>query len=220
MIPIEAMIMEKTSNVNDIWDARANEMAVSDLPEEGMNQRLGTMQGLERRNGGEMPRDIKEIGHRVIKDPPLNVVLYRPEIPSNTGNIARLCGATEIRLHLIHPLGFRVDDKHLKRAGLDYWYEVDIQHHEGFEGFLNRKEGNGQGNLIAFSKHASLDYTKARVNHGDYLLFGQETLGLPSDIRNTYPCYRIPIWGAVRSLNLSTSVGIVVYHYLHQLGRF
>lgn len=170
--------------------------------------------------GKSMTRDITKMEHRTIENPPLNVVLYQPEIPSNTGNIARLCGAAEIRLHLIHPLGFEVDDKHLKRAGLDYWHEVDIRHHESFEDFLRSREREGQANLIAFSKYAAQDYTKAKVSSGDYLLFGQETLGLPSDIRNTYPCYKIPIWGTVRSLNLSTSVGIVVYHYLHQLGRF
>jgi tRNA (cytidine/uridine-2'-O-)-methyltransferase len=167
-----------------------------------------------------MSRDITKIKHRIIKNPPFNVVLYQPEIPSNTGSIARLCAAAEIRLHLIHPLGFRADDKHLKRAGLDYWYEVDIRHHESFEAFLESMEKGKKANLIAFSKHASLSYTKAKVSHGDYLLFGQETRGLPSGIRNRYSCYKIPIWGAVRSLNLSTSVGIVVYHYLHQLGRF
>jgi tRNA (cytidine/uridine-2'-O-)-methyltransferase len=167
-----------------------------------------------------MGKNITKIEHRIIENPPLNVVLYQPEIPANTGNVARLCGATQIRLHLVHPLGFRVDDKHLKRAGLDYWHEVDIRHHESFEVFLQRRKELGQANLVAFSKHASQDYPKAEVRFGDYLLFGQETHGLPPDIRNSYPCYKIPIWGAVRSLNLSTSVGIVVYHFLHQLGRF
>ena len=167
-----------------------------------------------------MNRDITKIEHRTVENPPLNVVLYQPEIPANTGNIARLCGATQIRLHLVYPLGFRVDDKHLKRAGLDYWREVDISHHESFEAFLERRKKMGQGNLIAFSRHASQAYPSAEVGFGDYLLFGQETLGLPLEMRNSYPCYKIPIWGAVRSLNLSTSVGIVVYHFLHQLGRF
>lgn len=167
-----------------------------------------------------MNRDITKIGHRIIENPPLNVVLYQPEIPANTGNVARLCGATQIRLHLVYPLGFRVDDKHLKRAGLDYWREVDIRHHESFEAFLERRKKMGQGNLIAFSRHASQAYPSAEVGFGDYLLFGQETLGLPLEIRNSYPCYKIPIWGAVRSLNLSTTVGIVVYHFLQQLGRF
>lgn len=146
------------------------------------------------------------------------MVLYQPEIPANTGNIARLCAAAQLALHLIHPLGFRVDDKHLKRAGLDYWYEVDVRHHSSLEAFLEDMKGNG--NLIAFSRHAPVAYTKAEVNHGDYLLFGPETLGLPWEIRERYPCYAIPIWGNVRSLNLSTSVGIVTYHYLYKLGRF
>jgi len=167
-----------------------------------------------------MVRDITKQGHKKIRDPVLNVVLYQPEIPPNTGNIARLCGAAEIQLHLIHPLGFQVDDKHLTRAGLDYWYEVDIRHHDSFEDFLKNREGYGKIKLIAYSKNAPYDYTKATVGHGDYLLFGQETLGLPSHIRTTYPCYKIPIWGRVRSLNLSTTVGIVVYHYLHRMGRF
>jgi tRNA (cytidine/uridine-2'-O-)-methyltransferase len=176
--------------------------------------------GLKSGHGRKMPRDITKMEHRIIEDPFLNVVLHRPELPSNTGNIARLCAAAEVRMHLIHPLGFKVDDKHLKRAGLDYWHEVDVRHHDSFEEFLAQREKEGEGDLIAFSKYASKDYTEARVNRGDYLVFGQETLGLPPEIRSRYPCYKIPIWGAVRSLNLSTSVGIVVYHCLHELGRF
>jgi tRNA (cytidine/uridine-2'-O-)-methyltransferase len=165
-----------------------------------------------------MPRNIKNINHRVLENPAFNVVLYQPEIPSNTGNIARLCGAAEIRLHLIHPLGFKVDNKHLKRAGLDYWHEVDVLHHASFEAFLEHVDEKNQ--VIGFSRHASDLYVEARVRIGDYLLFGQETKGLPSRIREKYPCYAVPIWGRVRSLNLSTTVGIVTYHYLHQTGRF
>jgi tRNA (cytidine/uridine-2'-O-)-methyltransferase len=165
-----------------------------------------------------MTSDITKIKHRIINNPYLQVVLYQPEIPANTGNIARLCGAAEIRLHLIHPLGFRVDDKHLKRAGLDYWQEVDIRHHESFESFL--KSRYEKRNLLLFSRHAPRVYTEGKVSRGDYLLFGRETLGLPSHIRKAYPCYAIPIWGKVRSLNLSTTVGIVAYHCLHQMGRF
>jgi tRNA (cytidine/uridine-2'-O-)-methyltransferase len=165
-----------------------------------------------------MTRDITEIRHRIIENPHLHVVLYQPEIPANTGNIARLCGAAEVRLHLVHPLGFKVDDKHLKRAGLDYWQEVDIRHHPSFESFLSDMDAGK--NLFAFSRHASEPYTNAQAGKGDYLLFGPETRGLPSHIRHTYPCYAIPIWGNVRSLNLSTTVGIVTYHYLHQMGRF
>ncbi len=165
-----------------------------------------------------MTGDITKISHRVIKDPALHIVLFKPEIPANTGNIARLCGAAEIRLHLIHPLGFKVDDKHLKRAGLDYWHEVDVRHHQNFDTFL--QDMDGSGNLIVLSRHALRDYSKAMVRYGDYLLFGQETSGLPLDIRDAYPCYGIPMWGNVRSLNLSTSAGIVAYHFLHQIGRF
>jgi len=165
-----------------------------------------------------MTGDITEIRHRIVKTPYLQVVLYQPEIPANTGNIARLCGAAEVRLHLIHPLGFKVDDKHLKRAGLDYWPEVDIRYHQSFEIFLSNMDADKK--LFAFSRHASEPYTNARAGKGDYLLFGPETRGLPSNVRDTYPCYAIPIWGNVRSLNLSTTVGIVTYHYLHQMGRF
>ena len=157
--------------------------------------------------------------HKIIEDPFLNIVLYKPEIPANTGNIARLCGAATIRLHLIHPLGFSVDDKHLKRAGLDYWHEVDVTHHEDFESFL-KSDDNIFHHLFCFSKFAQKDYTKAKVLKGSYLLFGQESVGLPETIKETYPGFRIPIFGKVRSLNLSTSVGIVTYHYLHELGRF
>ncbi len=167
-----------------------------------------------------MTPGMKQTAHRIIANPALHVVLYQPEIPANTGNIARLCGATEIRLHLIHPLGFRVDDRHLRRAGLDYWSEVDIRHHVNFEAFIEAKVRGGRSKLVAFSTHADPVYTKANVGAGDYLLFGGETQGLPLDIRNEYPCYRIPIWRGVRSLNLSTTVGVVVYHYLNGMGRF
>ncbi len=166
-----------------------------------------------------MRREPNRIENRTIEDPALHVVLYQPEIPANTGNIARLCGAAEIRLHLIHPLGFRVDDKHLKRADLDYWRDIDVRHHDSFSVFLDHEDEIGS-RLIAFSRHAEPDYTHANIKHGYYLLFGQETKGLPHDIRSKYECYRVPIWGRVRSLNLSTTVGIVVYHYLHQMGRF
>lgn len=156
--------------------------------------------------------------HRRIRTPWLHVVLHCPEIPANTGNIARLCGAAELRLHLIHPLGFSVDDRALKRAGLDYWQEVDVVHHEDYEHFLEYR--GGRGNLFAFSRHAPRAYPEAPVGRGDYLLFGRETRGLPGRIMTSLPCFAIPIWGRVRSLNLSTSVGIVAYHFLHRLGRF
>ncbi len=125
---------------------------------------------------------------------------------------------TEIPLHLIHPLGFRIDDRHLRRAGLDYWQLVDVRQHESFDDFL--RERGKKGRLLAFSRHSSTLYTETEVERGDYLLFGQETQGLPKSMRETYPCYALPIWGGVRSLNLSTAVGIVTYHYVHRMGRF
>ena len=156
--------------------------------------------------------------HRVIEDPCLHIVLYQPEIPANTGNIARLCGAAELTLHLIHPLGFSVDDRHLKRAGLDYWSEIDVRHHSGFDAFMEDRDRARA--LHVFTRHTCTPYVEAKAGHGDYLLFGRETRGLPTSITGAHPCYSIPIWGKVRSLNLSTAVGIVSYHYLHALGRF
>lgn len=155
---------------------------------------------------------------RIIAAPFLHVVLYQPEIPPNTGNVARLCGAARVPLHLVHPLGFRVDDRHLKRAGLDYWDAVDIRHHGSFEAFLEDK--GPLGSIVGFSVHGERPYTEGLVSRGDYLLFGPETRGLPASLRERFPMCRIPIWGEVRSLNLATSVGIVLYHWLHTLGRF
>ncbi len=156
--------------------------------------------------------------HVTIHNPVLHIVLYQPEIPANTGNIARLCGAARLPLHLIHPLGFKVDHKHLRRAGLDYWPQVDVRQHRSFEDFIETVEPGAR--LICLSVHCGEFYTKADVNKGDYVMFGPETRGLPPDIRETYPCFKIPIWGKVRSLNLATAVGIVTYHFLHTLGLF
>lgn len=165
-----------------------------------------------------MKWDVTKTVHRRLKTPRLQIALYQPEIPANTGNIARLCGAAELKLHLIHPLGFQVDDRNLKRAGLDYWYEVDVVHHDDFQAFSSGLDHGA--NLIAFSRHAERLYTEASIKPGDVLLFGSESRGLPDEIHRASPCFRIPIWGRVRSLNLSTSVGIVSYHFLHELGFF
>ena len=164
-------------------------------------------------------KDTPNNEHIIIKDPFLNIVLYQPEIPANTGNIARLCGAAMMRLHLIHPLGFSVDDKHLKRAGLDYWQEVDVTHHQNFNAFL-KSDHEIKNRLYCFSKSAEHIYTEAAVSKGAYLLFGSESTGLPERVRKEFPCFRIPIFGNVRCLNLSTSAGIVAYHYLNEMGRF
>lgn len=149
----------------------------------------------------------------------MNVVLYQPEIPPNTGSIARLCAATRTTLHLVFPLGFSIDDKHLKRAGLDYWEHVDVRLHESWDDFLAR---HGSGRLLFFSKRADRSYTRASYREGDFLVFGPETRGLPQEIldANRERAFRIPMMGeGVRSLNLASAVSIVLYEALRQLGR-
>jgi len=148
----------------------------------------------------------------------MHVVLYEPEIPPNTGSIARLCAATLSPLHLIEPLGFQIDDKHLKRAGLDYWEFVDLRVHASWQDFLTE---TGAGNLLYFSKRGIQSYTSARYQMNDYLVFGPETRGLPQEWldANQKRLYRIPMMGhGVRSLNLSNAVSIVLYEGLRQLG--
>ena len=146
----------------------------------------------------------------------LHVVLVEPEIPPNTGSIGRLCGATDTTLHLVHPLGFRTDDRSLRRAGLDYWPHIQVQHHRNLEDFLQQA---GSGPLFYFSARGRQAYTEARFTPGSYLVFGKETVGLPSALLEANPSrtYRIPIWGPVRSLNISVAVGIVVYEAYRQL---
>lgn len=149
----------------------------------------------------------------------MHVVLYQPEIPPNTGSIARLCAATKTPLHLIAPLGFQIDDKHLKRAGLDYWPHVDVRLHGCWEEFLAQQAGK---RFLLFSKKAAQSYTKAVYQEEDLLVFGPETRGLPQELleANWQRAYRIPIMGeGVRSLNLSNAVSIVLYEALRQLGK-
>jgi tRNA (cytidine/uridine-2'-O-)-methyltransferase len=148
----------------------------------------------------------------------MHVVLYQPEIPPNTGSVARLCAATLTPLHLIEPLGFKIDDKHLKRAGLDYWEFVDLHVHPSWEEFLQRYPG---ARLLYFSKKARRSYTRAAYAANDFLVFGPETRGLPETwlVKNSENAYRIPMMGKVRSLNLSNAVSIVLYEGLRQLGK-
>jgi len=149
----------------------------------------------------------------------MHIVLFEPEIPPNTGSIARLCAATLTPLHLIEPLGFKIDDKHLKRAGLDYWEFVELRVHKSWEAFLAQNPGK---NLLYFSKRALRSYTQARFQEDGYLVFGPETRGLPQEWldANEESSYRIPMFGAgVRSLNLSNAVSVVLYEGLRQLGK-
>lgn len=160
---------------------------------------------------------------RCIENPPLHIILFEPEIPANTGNIARLCAAAELPLHLIHPLGFKTDDRNLKRAGLDYWSEVDVTEHNNFAGFLNVWENLTPSPKPIFALSAKVEKNYNNVTKfpfGSGLLFGPETRGLPKNLLETYTACTIPMTGKVRSLNLSTSVGIVSYHFLQQLKIF
>ena len=152
--------------------------------------------------------------------PILQVALWEPEIPPNTGNIARLCAATAVRLHLIGRLGFRIDDKHLKRAGCDYWPAVDWQHHETFADFESVID---PARLFPIETGIERRYTEILFRHGDCLLFGSESKGLPETVRERYAdqACQIPMpTGAVRSLNLATAAGIVLYEALRQVNNW
>jgi tRNA (cytidine/uridine-2'-O-)-methyltransferase len=147
---------------------------------------------------------------------PFNVVLVEPEIPPNTGTTARLCGATDTVLHLVKPLGFSTDDKHLKRAGLDYWKFVKIVYWENFDDFLTAQDEN---KLYFFTKKTGSPYIKAEFKPGDFLIFGKETKGLPEEVIKQYieRCYTIPMSNNnIRSLNLANAAGIVLYEALRQ----
>ena len=146
----------------------------------------------------------------------LNIVLVQPEIPMNTGNIARTCAATRSRLHLIEPLGFDISDKAVKRAGLDYWHLVDVRVYENLDDFFSK---NDVRQMWCLSTKAPRCYTEVRFEDGCYLLFGKETKGLPEDFLEAHRenCVRIPMRVEARSLNLSNSVAITVYEALRQL---
>jgi tRNA (cytidine/uridine-2'-O-)-methyltransferase len=149
----------------------------------------------------------------------VHIVLFQPEIPPNTGSIARLCAATLTPLHLIEPLGFKIDDKHLKRAGLDYWQFVDLHVHGCWDEFLSSARPR---RMLFFSKRAVRSYTSVCYCDNDFLVFGPETRGLPQDLLARHPdtALRIPMIGSgVRSLNLSNAVSIVLYEGLRQLGK-
>lgn len=149
----------------------------------------------------------------------LNIVLVEPQIPQNTGNIARTCAATGARLHLVEPMGFRVDDAKLKRAGLDYWHLLDITYYKDLNDFF---EKNKDGHFFYFSTKATKIYSDAEYPDNSYLVFGKETAGLPEDLlfANPEKCVRLPMIdnSAARSLNLSNTVAIGVYEVLRQWG--
>jgi len=149
----------------------------------------------------------------------MNIVLYQPQIPQNTGNIARLCAATSTNLILIHPLGFRTDDRYLKRAGLDYWDKVNIFHFDSLDKFY---EEFSDSRCFYATKSGKLPYTKVAFQEDDTIIFGGETEGLPKYIleKNYDSTIKIPMWGEVRCLNLSSSVAIILYEAYRQLRKF
>ncbi|PWA11045.1 tRNA (uridine(34)/cytosine(34)/5-carboxymethylaminomethyluridine(34)-2'-O)-methyltransferase TrmL [Pueribacillus theae] len=147
----------------------------------------------------------------------LHVVLYQPEIPANTGNIARTCAATNTALHLIRPLGFSTDDKMLKRAGLDYWKFVDVTYYDSLDEFYKKNEGEFfYITKFGKKKHTDIDLTDRETNF--YFIFGRETNGLPPEVieANHDRCLRLPMTDSVRALNLSNTAAILVYEALRQ----
>jgi tRNA (cytidine/uridine-2'-O-)-methyltransferase len=146
----------------------------------------------------------------------IHVVLWEPEIPPNTGNVGRLCAATGSPLHLVGRLGFRLDDRQLRRAGLDYWPNVDLRRHTDLAAFADAKPGR---RVVCVTTHADRPYTRYAFRDGDALLFGSESRGLPDEVRERYAADAVMIpmpTGHVRSLNLATAVGIVLYEALRQ----
>lgn len=146
----------------------------------------------------------------------LNIVLLEPEMPANTGNIGRTCVATGVRLHLIEPLGFRLNDKMLKRAGLDYWDKLDVTVYDDYNDFLNRNPG---AKIYMATTKSKQKYTDVSYEEDAYIMFGKESAGIPEEILldNRETCVRIPMVKDERSLNLSNSVAIVLYEALRQL---
>jgi tRNA (cytidine/uridine-2'-O-)-methyltransferase len=147
----------------------------------------------------------------------INIVLLEPEIPANTGNIGRTCVATGTRLHLIEPLGFSLSEKALKRAGMDYWKDLDVTTYVDYADFLERNPG-----ARLFFATTKAQHIYSEVSYGDdcYIMFGKESAGIPEEILKEHPdgCVRIPMMGDIRSLNLSNSVAVVLYEALRQQG--
>ena len=145
----------------------------------------------------------------------LNIVLHEPEIPANTGNIGRTCVATNTRLHLIEPLGFRLNEKNLKRAGMDYWEHLDVRTYIDYNDFLEKNPG---AKIYMATTKAPKVYTEVNYEPDCYIMFGKESAGIPEEILKQHPdtAVRIPMIGETRSLNLSNSVAIVLYEALRQ----
>ena len=151
----------------------------------------------------------------------LHIILFQPDIAPNTGNIGRLCAITKNRLHLIHPLGFEINDKQLRRAGMDYWHSLDVHEHADFEAFLKSNVAPPADRIWLFSTHAKKSFWEAGFQKGDGLLFGKETAGSPPWLHEWATGRRLTIPQAdssLRSINLATSVGIATYEAIRQTG--
>ena len=148
---------------------------------------------------------------------PINIVLLEPEIPANTGNIGRSCVATGAVLHLIHPLGFSTDDYYIKRAGMDYWDQLDVRHYDNFDDFCRK---NDNPIIYMTSSKVVKSYTEVNYPPGAFIMFGKESAGIPRNLLEKFPdtCVRIPMLKGVRCLNLGSSVAIVLYEALRQQG--
>ena len=148
----------------------------------------------------------------------MHIVLVEPEIPANTGNVARLCAVTGSSLHLVKPLGFSVDDRHLKRAGLDYWDMLDIYYYDSIYEVLDKYQ---QYSKFFLTSRCSRSYTKVNYDENSLLIFGKESVGLAEELRQKYvdDCIRIPMVDGARCLNLSNAVAVVAYEALRQLGK-
>lgn len=146
-----------------------------------------------------------------------NIVLLEPEMPANTGNIGRTCVATGTKLHLIEPLGFKLNEKAIKRSGLDYWDKLDVEVYADFEEFLE-KNPRAKEKLYMATTKAENTYADVAFEDGDYIMFGKESAGIPEEIlvEHKENCIRIPMWGEIRSLNLSNSVAVILYEALRQ----
>ena len=147
----------------------------------------------------------------------MHIVLHQPEIPGNTGNIGRTCVATGTSLHLIEPLGFRLDEKSLKRAGMDYWSQLDVHRYMNFQEFIDQNPG---AKIWMATTKARRTYTEVSYGPDDFIMFGKESAGIPEEILvdNEETCIRIPMLPAIRSLNLSNSAAIILYEALRQTG--
>lgn len=146
----------------------------------------------------------------------LNIVLYNPEIPQNTGNIARTCVLTDSKLHLIKPLGFDINEKQVRRAGLDYWKDLDLEIHESYEDFMKKY---GDKKIYLATTHGGTHFDEISFQSGDFIMFGRETSGVPDEVHNQHLGLRIPmVKTSARSLNLSNTVAIVAYEALRQMG--